>query len=271
MRRRARHERAEPFRERRVAHEAAPLREQLAEWLDRVGADQLAGAEPVMPDTVTDRAAEVWEPLVAIADVAGQHWPRTARAAAVHFVDQAATTGVSVGTRLLADLRAVFHDQHTDRMATTDVLTRLAALEESSWSDLDGRPLDPRRLARELGRYGVRPGPLRIAGTVTKGYQVDGPTGLADAWTRYLPPFTDDPPSGLVTAVTAVTPQVRPVTAAGPVTGTAVTSPAEPHPPDPPTPADVTDVPVMHPPSVTPLIRPVTAVTDVTAPDGTGD
>jgi uncharacterized protein DUF3631 len=46
MRRRARHERAEPFRERRVAHEAAPLREQLAEWLDRVGADQLAGAEP---------------------------------------------------------------------------------------------------------------------------------------------------------------------------------------------------------------------------------
>ena len=155
------------------------------------------------------------------------------------------TVGASIGTRLLADLRALFRDQHTDRMATTDILTRLAALEESSWGDLDGRPLDPRRLARELGRYGVRPGPLRIAGTVTKGYQVDGPTGLADAWTRYLPPVTDDPPPGAVTAVTAVTPQVRPVTATDPVTGTAVTPPVEPHPPDPPPPRPtVTDVPV---------------------------
>ncbi|MGG7381746.1 DUF3631 domain-containing protein, partial [Escherichia coli] len=44
MRRRAPHEHAEPFRERRVADEAAPLREQLADWLDRIGADQLAGA-----------------------------------------------------------------------------------------------------------------------------------------------------------------------------------------------------------------------------------
>ena len=74
MRRRAPHERAEPFRERKVEKEAEPLREQLAEWLDRVGADELAGAEPVMPDGVTDRAAEVWEPLIAIADVAGGPW-----------------------------------------------------------------------------------------------------------------------------------------------------------------------------------------------------
>jgi hypothetical protein len=166
-----------------------------------------------MPHNVTDRAAEVWEPLVAIADVAGQHWPDTARAAAAHFVDQATAVGASIGTRLLADLRAVFLDQHTDRMATTDILGRLAALEESSWGDLDGRPLDPRRLARELGRYGVRPGPLRIAGTVTKGYQIDGPTGLTDAWTRYLPPVTDDPSPGAVTTVTAITPQVKGYTA----------------------------------------------------------
>jgi Protein of unknown function (DUF3631) len=264
MRRRAPHERAEPFRERRVAHEAAPLREQLAGWLDRVGADQLAGAEPAMPDGVTDRAAEVWEPLVAIADIARGHWPDTARAAATHFVNQAGTIGASVGTRLLADLRTLFLDQHTDRMATTDILARLAALEESSWGDLDGRPLDPRRLARELARYGVRPGPLRIAGTVTKGYQTDGPTGLADAWTRYLPPVTDEPPPG---AVTAVTPQARPVTATDAVTGTAVTPAVEHHAPAPPHDGPVTDIPVTPPSSVTPLMT--RHVTAVTGPDGT--
>jgi hypothetical protein len=93
MRRRAPHETAEPFRERKVAQQAATLREQLADWLDRVGADHLAGAEPAMPDGVTDRSAEVWEPLVAIADLAGGHWPDTARAAAIHFVGQAAEDG----------------------------------------------------------------------------------------------------------------------------------------------------------------------------------
>ncbi|GJF07273.1 DUF3631 domain-containing protein [Pseudonocardia sp. D17] len=266
MRRRAPHEVAEPFRERKVEVESAPLREQLAEWLDRVGGDELAGAEPAMPDGVTDRAAEVWEPLVAIADVAGGHWPATARAAAQHFVGQAVATGVSVGTRLLADLRALFTGHEVDRMATVDVIGRLLADEESGWSDLDPRPLDARRLAKELARYGVRPGSIRVGGQVTKGYQAEG--ALSDAWARYLPPATEDPPSGAVTSVTAVTSQVRGVTAAGRVTATSVTPPVEP-PPDPDDDAtDVTDVAVTPHPAVTPLTRHVTDVTDVTATDG---
>ncbi|QYN35190.1 DUF3631 domain-containing protein [Pseudonocardia sp. DSM 110487] len=268
MRRRAPHEHAEPFRERKVETQAAPLREALAEWLDRVGADYLAGAEPDVPDGVADRAAEVWEPLLAIADLAGGHWPETARAAAVHFVRTASTAGTSIGTRLLADLRALFHVAGVDRMATTDILAELLAAEEASWADLDGRPLDPRRLARELARYGVRPGPIRIGGQPTKGYQVGGPTGLADAWARYLPP-PDTPPES-VTSVTAVTPQVRHVTAPDPVTGTSVTPPVEPSPPAPPQRTRVTDATVTPRASVTPLTRQVTDVTDVTATNGPG-
>ena len=38
---------------------------------------------PEMPDGVVDRAADVWEPLIAIADSAGDQWPERARAAAV--------------------------------------------------------------------------------------------------------------------------------------------------------------------------------------------
>ncbi|WP_308252953.1 DUF3631 domain-containing protein [Pseudonocardia sp. ICBG601] len=184
MRRRAPHERAEAFRERRVEAEAQPLREQLAAWLDRVGEEHLVGAEPVMPEQVTDRAAEVWEPLLAIADLAGGHWPDTARAAAVHFVGQAVETGTSVGTRLLADLRALFVAHETDRMATSDIIGRLCADDEAGWSDLDGRPLDGRRMARELARYGVRPGSIRIGGHVAKGYTIAG--ALSDAF-RPLP------------------------------------------------------------------------------------
>lgn len=38
-----------------------------------------AGLTPVMP--VEDRAADTWEPLVAVADLAGGAWPEAARAA----------------------------------------------------------------------------------------------------------------------------------------------------------------------------------------------
>lgn len=270
MRRRAPHERAEAFRERRVETEAAPLREQLAGWLDRAGEDELVGAEPVMPEQVTDRAAGVWEPLLAIADLAGDHWPDTARAAAVHFVGQATETGTSVGTRLLADLRALFVAHETDRMATSDIIGRLCADDESGWADLDGRPLDGRRLAKELSRYGVRPGSIRVGGHVTKGYTLAG--ALTDVFTRYLPTLTEDHPPGAVTSVTSVTPQVRGVTDTAGVTATSVTPTA--HPPVEPLPpvqrdrAGVTDVAVTPHTTVTPLTRHVTDVTDVTATDG---
>lgn len=266
MRRRAPHEQVEAFRERRVEAEAQPLREQLAAWMDRVAEEHLAGADPVMPEQVSDRNAEIWEPLLAIADLAGGHWPETARAAAVHFVGQATQTGTSVGTTLLADLRALFAAHETDRMATSDILGRLCDNEEAGWVDLDGRPLDGRRLAKELARYGVRPGSIRIGGHVAKGYTIAGP--LADAFARYLPAVTEEPPPGAVTAVTAVTPQVRGVTDPDGVTATSVTPPVEPSPPPLPDGTGVTDVAVTPRSSVTPLTRHVTAVTDVTDSDG---
>jgi hypothetical protein len=52
-------------------------------------------------------------------------------------------------------------------------------------ADLDGRPLDARRLAREMSRYTVRPTTVRIGGQITKGYQAGGANGLADAASRW--------------------------------------------------------------------------------------
>lgn len=246
---------------------AEPLRDHLTEWLDRVGTEHLAGAEPQIPDAVTDRAAEVWEPLLSLADLAGGHWPDTARAAAVHFVTSAASSGSSIGTRLLADLRALFLAAGTDRMETADILTQLLDSEDGAWGDLDGRPLDARRLARELGRYNIRPKDLKLpGGSVRKGYRTDGPDGLADVWLRYLPP-----------AATNATAQVRPVAAQPPVADTNATARTDqsPHPPQPPPcraaphhppePAagdQVADTAATTPPSATHLTRAVAAVAD---------
>jgi Protein of unknown function (DUF3631) len=104
-------------------------------------------------------------------------------------------------------------------MRTTDILSALCDLDESPWGDLNGKPLDARRMAKELSRYGVRPHDLRMTdGEVVKGYRTAAPEGLADAWDRYLPP-----PTTAATRATAATPQVNPVAAPARVADTSAT------------------------------------------------
>src|SRR5262249_31788421 len=68
----------------------------------------LADARPDMPAGVEDRAADCWEPLLAIADAVGGEWPEWARKAAVSLVSAAREAEPSLGIRLLADCRTVF-------------------------------------------------------------------------------------------------------------------------------------------------------------------
>jgi Protein of unknown function (DUF3631) len=82
MKRRSPDERVEAFRHRYHSGEAKPIKEALVEWCEEHQAE-LIGAEPQMPQGIEDRAADSWEPEIAIADAAGGDWPQRARAAAV--------------------------------------------------------------------------------------------------------------------------------------------------------------------------------------------
>jgi hypothetical protein len=214
MRRRRPDEQVEPFRERSVEQQAIPLRSALAEWVG--SASGIVDAEPVMPDGVTDRSAEIWEPLIAIADAAGDHWPDMARAACAYFVHTHLPSADSVGVELLADLRDLFTAAGTDRLASRDIIPALLTMDDGPWSGLADQPLGPRRLARELARYGVRPVTFDAKTGKAKGY-VTYPTtgkqaqlGLADAWLRYLPEpenpgTTSNSPAQPVTETASVT------------------------------------------------------------------
>jgi hypothetical protein len=196
MRRRAPGEHVEPFRYRKARTEIGPLRDDLAGWVVSV-VGVLTDAEPVMPHGVTDRPADVWEPLLAVADAAGGQWPDRARAACLELIGNAASTSTaSLGVRLLGDLRAVFGD--VDRRHTDDLVARLVNLEESPWADLRGKPLDARGLSRRLSTYGVHPTQVKVDGVNRRGYRRED---LHDPWSRYLSPET-------ATAATAATPQV---------------------------------------------------------------
>src|SRR5262249_32950756 len=48
-------------------------------------AEEIAAAAPEIPPSLNDRAADIWEPLLIIADLAGGEWPGLARQAAIHL------------------------------------------------------------------------------------------------------------------------------------------------------------------------------------------
>jgi hypothetical protein len=185
MRRRLPDEELDDWRERDVETDAAPVRDRSEAWAED-NLDALGDARPVMPEGVRDRRAEVWEALLAIADAAGGDWPERARDACEHFERNGADDKLSLGSRLLRDIKTVFGEGH-DRMHSAELVAALAADPESEWRDLWGKPLDQRRLAKELKRYGVKSNDVRIGDTNKKGYQVDGDAGLGQAWLRYLP------------------------------------------------------------------------------------
>jgi hypothetical protein len=206
MRRRAPGEHVEPFRIRAATAGAAPLAGQLAAWMARE-APALAETYPDMPEGITDRPADVWEPLLAVADAARGDWPKRAREACAELAGAAETGEASLGVRLLADLWEVFgehEDQNgqrartgtAEKLATKVILDRLRALDESPWAGFGKPPkeLDARGLANRLRAYGVRSDnlPRGEDGARPKGYFA---ASLADPWERYVPASRTAAPS----------------------------------------------------------------------------
>jgi hypothetical protein len=209
MRRRAPHEQVEPYRRRLHAPEGHKLRDRLTAWA-RVVRPRL-NLFPAMPDGITDRPADVWESLLCVADAAGSDWPERARAAAVALVADAAGETPSLGVRLLADIRSILEpgsvpdvpdvpltmggQGRLDAIPTHELLTCLTTLEEASWGDLRGKPLDARRLANLLKPYGIHSKKIRVGGQTAQGYER---ADFLDAWARYLPAADPVPSSPIV-------------------------------------------------------------------------
>lgn len=181
LKRRRPSEEVERFRRRDAERDAQPLQERLAAWAAS-SIPALQEARPALPPELDDRAADGWEPLLAIADMAGGDWPSRTRSSAV-ILSGDGREDESLGVRLLADIRDAFAG--AARLSSAALVKYLVGIEEAPWGDLRGRPLDARGLARTLKPFGIRPSQMRFAGeSAGKGYARDA---FADAWCRYLP------------------------------------------------------------------------------------
>jgi Protein of unknown function (DUF3631) len=152
------------WRERLHAPAAASLATALSGWA-RASTVALCTTYPELPEGCTDRLADLWEPLITLADVAGGDWPARARDAFAELGAGSASSEPSTppGLRLLADIRAVWPAGES-RISTADLVGALLAAPGLPWSAAWKDPAAiPRELAALLAPYGVAPRKLRVA------------------------------------------------------------------------------------------------------------
>jgi len=150
------------------------LKRRAMRWaIDNAGA--VAAGRPALPEWLDDRAGELWEPLLAIADAAGGDWPeRAIQAAAILSGDRDAEDD-SLSVRLLRDIRDVFEARGVDRLASKWLCEKLAAIEDAPWIEIRrGKPITQNQLARRLVPFQIAPRTIRLPdGSTPKGYLLD--------------------------------------------------------------------------------------------------
>ncbi|MFB7419388.1 DUF3631 domain-containing protein [Streptomyces sp. NPDC056210] len=188
MRRRGPGETVASFRTIRDTPSLHEVRDRLAAWLRPLLAEA-AAAEPAMP--VEDRAADTWEPLVAIADLAGGDWPALARAACRTMTAYEAGQDEEGGlrTRILIDIRRAFAAENDPPVLRTSRLLQLLREDkEAPWAEYGTGGLTPRGLQLLLKDYGIGSSNRRFGdGTQAKGFARNQ---FLDAWARYCPEGT---------------------------------------------------------------------------------
>lgn len=184
MKRKAPGECLERFRRGLIVLQAETIRRKARGWID----DNLAAlraADPALPAGLNDRAADNWEPLLAIADLASGDWPQQAREAARVLAGTVNEGENSAAIQLLSDVRDLFVARGADRLSSEHIVSELEGMEDRPWPELKhGRPLTKRQLARLLDRFKVHPKQLRIGGSKCRGYELGD---LQDTFRRYLP------------------------------------------------------------------------------------
>ncbi|MFJ7077662.1 DUF3631 domain-containing protein [Streptomyces sp. NPDC098781] len=194
MRRRAAGEKVASFRTGRDTPALNAIRDRLHAWLQPLYA-QAMEMEPPMP--VEDRAADTWEPLVIIADLAGGDWPALARTACRTMTDYEAGQDEEAGlrTRLLVGIRRAFATVGDPTvLSTKHLLESLSADREAPWAEYGANGLTPRGLHLLLKPYGIGSANRRFPdGTQAKGFARNQ---FLDTWARYCPePKAADAPA----------------------------------------------------------------------------
>jgi putative DNA primase/helicase len=160
--------------------------------------DRVRLARPDLPCSLNDRMQDNWEPLLAIAIVAGGDWFKIGTAAALKL-SGGESLSLSIGTELLADIQEIFEHKKVDRISSVDLIRELCADDEKPWGTFNkGFQIKPRQIAAKLKGYGIHSKNIRLSfGETPKGYSLEQ---FQEAFIRYV--------SATPSVTSATTPQI---------------------------------------------------------------
>ena len=147
-------------------------------------ANEIRLARPAIPAGLNDRAADIWGPLLALADLAGGEWPDKARQAAIGLT--AGSDSNDLIGALLFDIFIIFARAEDGRLFTRDLIGALNLRQDRPWSEMktSRQPITDRWLAQKLSPYGIRPRNIWVNAKCAKGYENED---FREAYRRYIP------------------------------------------------------------------------------------
>jgi len=165
------------------------LRSKLARFAEDFS-EQVRQARPQLPQTLNDRAQDNWEPLLAIALVAGGDWLQAGMTAAVKL-SGGDISSQTIGTELLSDIKEIFEEKQLTRITLSELVKVLCSDEEKTWASYNrGFPIKPRQISKKLKDYGIQSKTVRVGPETAKGYEK---SQFEDAFFRYIPLPPENP------------------------------------------------------------------------------
>ncbi len=141
--------------------------------------ESLKDMRPSLPLGFENRLADNWRPLFAIAEAAGDSWPRRARRAA-EVIGEVEDDSLEI--MLLEDFRKILDDR--EEVFTEYAVNRLNGMPERPWSSLRrGNGIDGNWIARTLRGFDIKPERILNEATRKRGYCRGQ---FEEGWSRYL-------------------------------------------------------------------------------------
>lgn len=164
--------------------EIEAIRARIARW-SRDNLQRIEDVEFDRPKLGSDRAADNWEPLLAIAKTLGETCFSEAIESATLLSQKHALIRCT-GEELLRDIKAVFDKTKAKALPTMLLISELCADIESLWLSYNhGKAVTPTELARLLKTFDIESANLRVSSdSVVKGYKRED---FDDAFARYVP------------------------------------------------------------------------------------
>jgi hypothetical protein len=159
------------------------LRQRALRWTQD-NQDAIRQHKPDLPKSLRGRKANNWRSLLTIADVVGEPWATTARQA-VRQALQLTHDDDDLKTLLLSDLKRLFDERNTDRLASKSLVNALHALEDRPWAEYGEKrkPITKNQVAAVLKPFQIKPCSAREGKNVFRGYLLKD---CEDAFERYL-------------------------------------------------------------------------------------